>query len=241
MVYTVMQVLVVDDEPKICELIRYNLERYHYRVFTALDGPSGLELALRLLPDLIVLDVMLPGMDGFEVCRELRLNPETASIPVIMLTARGQETDKVLSFELGADDYVTKPFSPRELIARIKAHARRAAIAVPAVSRECEREIQRGNLVIYPDRFQVFLQGKELHLSRKEFGLLLLMASHPGQIFSRDRLMSLVWGFDGAAGTGTRTIDVHVRYLRRKIEADPSEPKYIETVRGMGYRFRHIP
>ncbi|RJX19288.1 MAG: DNA-binding response regulator [Desulforudis sp.] len=234
-----MQVLVVDDEPKICELIRYNLERYHYGVITAFDGTSALELACRLRPNLIILDIMLPGIDGLEVCREIRRSPETAAIPIIILTARGQEIDKILGFELGADDYVTKPFSPRELMARVKAQVRRSTTATSqaAFTQEQRKEIHVGDLVINPDRFEVFLGGQEIRLSRKEFSLLLLMASHPGQIFTRDQLMSVIWGYDSV--DETRTVDVHIRYLRRKIERDPSHPKYIETIRGLGYRFKN--
>jgi DNA-binding response OmpR family regulator len=184
-----------------------------------------------VLPDLIILDLMLPGMDGYEVCRQLKSNTRTASIPLIMLTARAEEVDKVLGFELGADDYVTKPFSPRELVARVKARLR--FLAPPAGGGE---ELRCGEIVIRPDRFQVLVGDKEVKLSVKEFSLLYHLASHPGRIFTRDQLLLTVWGYNGVYET--RTVDVHVRYLRRKIEPDPANPQYIETVRGVGYRFR---
>lgn len=235
-----MQILVVDDDPRINELIRYNLERNHYKVITASDGVDALQLARRLRPDLIILDVMLPGLDGYEICREIRRDPDTAAIPIIMLSARGLEIDKVLAFESGADDYVTKPFSPRELIARAKVHCRRGTIAADQAAAEpgSAPEIRVEDLAVNADRFEVYLAGREIRLSRKEFNLLLTLISHPGRVFTRDWLMSAIWGYDGAGET--RTIDVHIRYLRRKIEPDPARPKYIETIRGLGYRFRSV-
>jgi len=226
-------ILVIDDEPHIRELVRFNLEKSGFETALASDGLQGLDMARRLKPDLVILDLMLPGMDGYQVCRELRNDPELADVPVIMLTARDQELDKVLGFELGADDYVTKPFSPRELLARVKAHLRRRTAAV-AAGGQPEDEVRIADLVIRPSRFEVEVRGEPVRLSRKEFSLLLLLASNPGQVFSRDQLLERIWGYD--ALDGTRTVDVHVRFLRRKIEEDPARPRYIETVRGVGYR-----
>lgn len=233
-----MRVLVVDDDPHILKLVRFNLEKNHYEVITAEDGVKALQLAREIRPELIILDLMLPEKDGFEVCRELRADADTASIPIIMLTARDQEIDKVLGFELGADDYVTKPFSPRELVARVKAQIRRAGMAANKGNDEGERRIKVGDLVINPARFEVYVRGEPVKLSRKEFLMLHLMASNPGRVFTRDQLMDLIWGYDYS--DATRTVDVHVRYLRRKIEPDPSKPRYIETVRGLGYRFKDM-
>lgn len=230
-----MLVLVVDDEPRIRELLKYSLEKCDFVVKTAADGLTALEMAHRLCPALIVLDLMLPGKDGFEVCRTLREIPETADIPVIMLTARNQEMDKVLGLELGADDYLTKPFSPRELVARVKAQLRRATRVNPGGVKHSPA-IVCGELTIHPDRHQVFRNSQEIVLSRKEFSLLLTLASRPGQVFTREQLLGLVWDY-GSSGD-TRTIDVHIRYLRRKLEFDPAQPKIIQTVRGVGYRFQ---
>jgi DNA-binding response OmpR family regulator len=230
-----MLVLVVDDEPRIRELLKYSLGKCDFVVETAADSLTALEMARRLCPVLIVLDLMLPGKDGFEVCRTLRETPETADIPMIMLTARNQEMDKVLGLELGADDYLTKPFSPRKLVARVKAQLRRAA------GRNQDRmkrspSIVCGELTIHPDRHQVFRNSQEIVLSRKEFSLLLTLASRPGQVFTREKLLELVW--DYGSPEDTRTVDVHIRYLRRKLEFDPAKPQIIQTVRGVGYRFQ---
>ncbi|MDI6710143.1 MAG: response regulator transcription factor [Thermoanaerobacterales bacterium] len=231
-----MLILVIDDEPHILELVRFNLEKEGFETALAADGLQGLEMARGLKPDLVILDLMLPEMDGYQVCRELRSDPQLTGVPVIMLTARDQELDKVLGFELGADDYVTKPFSPRELLARVKAQLRRRTAAALPAERRPESEIRIADLVIRPSRFEVEVRGEPVRLSRKEFNLLLLMASHPGQVFTRDQLLERIWGYD--AVDGTRTVDVHVRYLRRKIEEDPAHPRYIETVRGLGYRMK---
>ncbi|MDI6711508.1 MAG: response regulator transcription factor [Bacillota bacterium] len=231
-----MLVLVIDDEPHILELIKFNLEKSHFDVMTATDGREGLNAARRRKPDLIILDIMLPEMDGYQVCRALRADPGLADVPVIMLTARDQELDKVLGLELGADDYVTKPFSPRELLARVKAHLRRAGAVPEPFPERPEDEIRAGDLVIRPSRYEVEARGKLIHLPRKEFELLLLLAARPGRVFNRNQLLEHIWSYNTV--TETRTVDVHIRYLRRKIEADPANPQYIETVRGFGYRFR---
>lgn len=227
-------ILVVDDEANIVELVKFNLEKENFRVLTAPDGVSGLNTALEYLPDLIVLDIMMPDRDGFEVTRALRANKNTASIPIIMLSAKGELMDKVIGLEMGADDYMTKPFSPRELLARVKANLRRREFIGSAPAGD-EKEIRHSNLVIRPERFEAMVDGMRLDLSPKEFEILHVLASNPGRVFSRDTLLERIWGFD--AVRETRTVDVHIRYLRQKIERDPGNPEYIETVRGVGYRF----
>ncbi|BCV23854.1 response regulator transcription factor [Gelria sp. Kuro-4] len=224
------RILVVDDEPHVVELVRFNLEKEGFRVLAADDGPAALEVARREVPDLIVLDLMLPGLSGLEVFRLLKEEKKTRAIPVIMLTARASEADRVLGLELGADDYIVKPFSPRELIARIRARLRR----LPAKN---EAPVLRsGYLELYPDRYEVFLAGKRKALTPKEFSLLETFLRNPGKVLRREFLLENVWGYEYAADT--RTVDVHVRYLRQKIEADPAHPVLIETVRRVGYRFR---
>jgi two-component system alkaline phosphatase synthesis response regulator PhoP len=223
-------VLVAEDDPYVAELVKYNLERENYRVLLANDGPSAWRLAVETLPDLLVLDLMLPGMDGYELCRRLRKDPRTETLPIIMLTCRSDEADKVLGFELGADDYITKPFAPRELVARVRARLR-----LPVPLADTGGELRYGDLVIRPVRYQVLVRGKEVRLTAKEFDLLHFLASHPNRVFSRSQLLSAVW--DIHEGCCTRTVDVHIRYLRRKIETDPDRPRYIETIRGVGYRF----
>ncbi|AFM42625.1 response regulator with CheY-like receiver domain and winged-helix DNA-binding domain [Desulfosporosinus acidiphilus SJ4] len=224
-------ILVVDDEEPIQELLRFNLEKEGYQVRVAKDGPEALANLEKEQPDLLVLDVMLPGMDGLEVCRRLRLNPKYQQLPIIMLTAKGEEIDKVLGLELGADDYMTKPFSPRELLARIKARLRRLTIP-----EDSETMIVRGELRIDISGFRVLIRGEEVELTPKEFELLRVFAAHPGKVYSRDELLERIWGYEYHGDT--RTVDVHVRHLRLKIELDPSNPEYIETLRGIGYRFK---
>lgn len=224
-------ILVVDDEEPILELLRFNLEKEGYQVCVAKDGQEALECVEKELPNLLVLDVMLPGMDGLEVCRILRLNPRFQQIPIIMLTAKGEEIDTVLGLELGADDYMTKPFSPRELLARIKARLRRLNSTEEAVA-----QIIRGDLRIDVTGFRVLVRGEETELTPKEFELLRVFATHPGKVYSRDELLDRIWGYEYDGDT--RTVDVHVRHLRLKVEKDPSNPEYIETLRGIGYRFK---
>ena len=225
-------ILVVDDEEPIQELLRFNLEKEGYLVCVAKDGQEALKHVKNDQPDLIVLDLMLPGMDGLEVCRKLRSNPKFQQIPIIMLTAKGEEIDKVLGLELGADDYMTKPFSPRELLARIKARLRR-----PNSQEEADaRIIIRGELRVDVTGFRVHVRGEETELTPKEFELLRVLAAHPGKVYSRDELLERIWGYEYDGDT--RTVDVHVRHLRLKVERDPSNPEYIETLRGIGYRFK---
>lgn len=228
------RILVVDDEPSILELIRVNLEREGFGVDTASDGPAALEAARHGQPDLILLDVMLPGLDGLAVCRALHNDSVTRDIPIIMLSARGDELDKVLGLEMGADDYITKPFSPRELLARIKARLRRKSEGA-AIARE-PAKLRSGRLVIDQDRYVVLLDGEKQDLTRKEFDLLHFLAREPGHVFTRDYLLEQVWGYDFTGDS--RTVDVHIRHLRQKLERLPGAPRYIETVRGVGYRFR---
>jgi len=225
-------ILVVDDESNILELIKYNLQKENYKILSASDGITCLTMAKTYLPDLIILDIMLPGKDGFEVCRSLKADVRTAPIPVIMLSAKDTEIDKVLGLEMGAYDYVTKPFSPRELVARVKANLRRREyINKPGD----EKEIRHKGLIIRPERYEAILNGAKLDLTPKEFEILVILTSNPGRVFTRDMLLEKIWGFNEVKET--RTVDVHIRYLRQKIERDPSNPDYIETLRGIGYRF----
>ena len=229
------KILVIDDEPKIVEICQDYLLKAGFDVVHAYDGPSGLAVAQRSHPDLVVLDLMLPAMDGLDVCRELR---RESNVPIIMLTARVEEADKLIGLELGADDYITKPFSLRELLARIRAMLRRAEMlkqeaasreeAMPAVM------IARG-LEVDLARHQVSLGGSILDLSPKEFELLVFLMRNRSRAFTRDYLLEKVWGYDYAGDS--RTVDVHIRWLRQKIEADPSRPQYLLTVRGYGYKF----
>lgn len=223
-------ILVVDDEELIQELLRFNLEKEGYQVLTAFDGAQALNVIEESRPDLVLLDIMLPGMNGLEVCNQLRLNPKFRDLPVIMLTAKGEEIDKVVGLEIGADDYLTKPFSPRELLARIRARLRRLKPV------EEENVLLRGDLRIDLDRFRVSIRGEEVELTPKEFELLRVLSAHPGKVYSRDELLERVWSYEYAGDT--RTVDVHVRHLRQKVEKDPSNPEYIETLRGIGYRLK---
>ena len=222
-------VLVVEDEENLIEAIRYNLEHEGYRVLTAPDGGSGLETARAATPDLVILDVMLPNMDGLEVCRILRRETD---VPILMLTAKGEEIDRVVGLELGADDYVTKPFSMRELMARVRAMLRRPRKSAAARMAE---PLRSGSLAVDVEAHQASLNGEELRLKPREFGLLALFMRNPGRAFTRDQILEQLWGHDYIGET--RTVDVHVRWLREKIEADPSTPARIITIRGVGYRF----
>jgi two-component system phosphate regulon response regulator PhoB len=221
-------VLVVEDEKDIVDLIEYHLKQSGFSVIKALDGPSGLELARKEKPSLIILDLMLPEMDGKDICRALKSNPSTQSIPILMLTAKTEEIDRLIGFELGADDYVTKPFSPRELVLRVKAILRRKE-----VPQEGEKIIQIGDLMIDLDRHRVNIKQNPIQLTSTEFKLLVELASKRGRVQTREHLLDKVWGYtyEGYA----RTVDTHIRRLREKL--GPSGD-YIETIRGMGYRFR---
>ena len=230
------RILVVDDEISIRELVQYNLEKAGYTVESQGDGAKALRQIIDNPPTLLILDLMLPGMDGLEICRHLRQNEKTRNLPVIMLTAMVEEIDCVVGLEIGADDYLTKPFSPRELVARVKSLLRRSQGAtVPDPEAKAETII-RGSLKIYPDRFEAQLDDNQLDLTPKEFQLLLQLAVKPGKVFTREYLLEKIWSYEFAGDT--RTVDVHIRHLRQKIESDPSRPEIIETIRGVGYRFK---
>lgn len=227
-------ILVVEDEVSIATLLKYNLERAGYKVLLAHDGKEGLEIALENTPDLILLDLMLPTMDGMEVCKELR--GQKRNIPIIMLTARDDEFDKVLGLELGADDYMTKPFSPREVLARVKAVLRRFTPMSNEIVEETDKTyFQYGKLQVYPDQFEAFLDNKRLEFTPKEFELLVYLLENKNRVLTRDQLLSAVWNYDFAGDT--RIVDVHISHLRDKIEENSRKPKFIKTIRGIGYKF----
>jgi two-component system, OmpR family, alkaline phosphatase synthesis response regulator PhoP len=223
-------ILVIDDEKDLVELVTYNLQKEGFVVKSAPDGESGLATAVRDFPDIIIVDLMLPGIDGLEVCRRLRSEAKTAGIPIIMLTAKSAETDRIVGLELGADDYVTKPFSPRELAARIKAVLRRASFQSPASPSAI---IRRGQMIIDKGRREVSCEGTVISLTATEFRLLHYLADHPGRVFSRSELIDATLGREIAVVD--RTIDVHITSLRKKLG---NCGEWIETVRGFGYRFR---
>ncbi|MGB9813142.1 MAG: response regulator transcription factor [Thermovenabulum sp.] len=225
------KILVVDDEPNILELIKFNLENNGFKVITACNGERVLEMIKAENLDLILLDVMLPGVDGFELCKIIRRKNETSDIPIILITAKSEEIDKILGLEIGADDYITKPFSVRELIARVKAVLRRAD-----KKDKNEKIIKISDIIIDVDKHEVTVKGKKIELTPKEFELLKLFALNPGRVFSRDYLLEKIWGYDYLGDT--RTVDVHIRHLRQKIEENSDETNYIETVRGVGYKFK---
>ena len=228
-------ILIVEDEKNIVDILRFNLQREGYDTLEAYDGEDGLDKARSGKPDLILLDVMLPRMNGFDVCRALREGG--SNVPVVILTAREEETDKVLGLEIGADDYITKPFSMRELIARVGANIRRTAMSAPAARSAAESAMTvAGDLSINTDSHQVFRAGKVIELTQREYELLTFLASHPNKVYARIDLMEQVWNY-GYVGDDARTVDVTVRRLREKIEEDPANPRYILTRRGAGYYF----
>ncbi len=226
---TVKKVLVVDDEPDIVELVSYNLSKEGFEVSSAADGEEALARIRKERFDFLVLDLMLPGIQGLELCRIVRNDPHTRGIPIIMLTAKGEEVDKILGLEMGADDYMAKPFSPRELVARVRAVMRRASERTAAD----EKVLRIGGLVINRETYSVTKEGKDLALSSTEFRLLLYLVERRGKVFSRDQLLDAVWKDE--AFVEPRTVDVHVRRLRAQIEDDPSSPRYVRTKRGIGY------
>ena len=227
------KVLLLEDEQDVAELSRYNLVKEGYDVLVSCNGAEALRLAREHRPDVILLDIMVPQLNGWEVCRRLKQDADLASIPVIMVSGRVDEGDKVLGFELGADDYVTKPFSPRELLARIRAVLRRRGLAD---AKEKKRHLEAGDLEIDRDRFEVRMKGRAVELTPKEFELLATLVATPGRVFGREELLDIVWGRDGFVEP--RTVDVHVARLRAKFSAAKVEEPGIETVRGVGYRFR---
>lgn len=242
-----LTILIVDDEEALRETLVYNLELAGYQVLTAVDGQTALEMLPKYTLDLIILDIMLPGIDGLEVCRRIRRQPAHASLPILMLTAMGEEIDRVVGLEVGADDYLSKPFSLREFLARVRALLRRGALAVPqgtpsqpAQAREvgtsARRFLEAGPVRLDLAGRRVFCRGQEVVLQPKQFDLLVYFLRNQGVVLSRDSILTHVWGYDYAGDT--RTVDVHVRWLREKLEEDPANPTLIQTVRGVGYCLR---
>ena len=225
-------IAIIEDEPNIVELVKYNLDREGYQTISSGNGRKGLELIQQELPDLIVLDLMLPELDGISICKQLRADPRTKSIPIIILTAKSEEADRVLGLEMGADDYVTKPFSPRELVARVRAVLRRSG----ASDEEEPEVIELGEIRMDLRQHSVKVRGAEVDLTPKEYDFLKLLLLNPARAFTREFLLEHLWGYEYFGDT--RTVDVHVRRLRQKIEQNPADPFYLETVRGVGYRFR---
>ncbi len=226
----VAKILIVEDDQNLSATLEYNLLKESYRVITAIDGAQALEIARSEKPDLIILDLMLPKMSGFEVCRILR---KEMTVPILMLTAKTEEVDKIVGLEIGADDYMTKPFSMRELLARLRAMLRRAYMSKPPAAGEPE-SLKVGDLEINTGRHQAFRRGSLLDLTPKEYDLLVFLTRNKGFVFSREQLLENVWGYDYAGDT--RTVDVHIRWLRQKIETDPAHPMNLLTVRGAGYK-----
>jgi DNA-binding response OmpR family regulator len=224
------RILIVEDDTNLLETIKYNLRKEGYEVSTASDGEQAIEIARRDKPDLLLLDIMLPKISGFEICRILR---REMTVPIIMLTAKADETDKIVGLEIGADDYMTKPFSMRELLARVRAMLRRIKMAESSTVTE-PVVLKTNNLQIDMARHRVSLSGSVLELSPKEFDLLAFLATNKGLVFNREQLLEKVWGYDFAGDT--RTVDVHIRWLRQKIEANPGHPQFLVTVRGTGYK-----
>jgi phosphate regulon transcriptional regulator PhoB len=231
---TTSRILIIEDDKDIVELVRYNLAHEGFQVTAIGDGASGLAQIRKSPPDVLLLDLMLPKLSGLEICKEVRRDVSLNRLPILMVTARGEEADRIVGLEMGADDYVTKPFSPRELVARVKALLRRAAPAG-----EIERSIEIGALVIDPSSYRVTRAGKAVTLSTLEFRLLYHLASRPNKVFTRDQLLDTVWGTDRFVTP--RSVDVYIRRLREKIEADSERPVYLKTVRGAGYMFEVEP
>lgn len=233
-----MKVLVIEDDYGIQELLRYNLEKNGFQVIISGDGDEGYRLILEAEPDIVLLDLMIPGMDGLELCKKIRTNLPTKDIPIIMVTAKGEEVDKILGLELGADDYITKPFSVKELIARIKTVMRRInrQTDLSIESKKYSSKIVFGNLEIDDEKYEVKYNDRKIDLTLKEFELLKILAKNPGRVMTRDFLLDTIWGYEYEGET--RTVDVHIRNLRRKIWGDQDEGM-IKTVRGVGYKFEY--
>lgn len=226
------KVLVVEDEASIAKLLQFNLEKAGFEVVTAADGKQALDMTVAENPDFIILDLMLPVMDGMEVCKKLR--QEKINTPILILTAKDDELDKILGLELGADDYLTKPFSPREVMARVKAILRRTSAQPTGTTEVDETVYQFGEIRIYRDRYEVYRGEQKLELTPKEFELLCHLAAHPGRVLTRVQLLNAVWNYDFIGDS--RIVDVHISHLREKIESDTKNPRHIKTVRGMGYK-----
>jgi phosphate regulon transcriptional regulator PhoB len=229
------KILIVDDEKDIADLISYNLEKEGFATIKVYDGESALELVKAKKPDMVLLDLMLPGIRGMEVCRFIRKNPETETLPIIMLTAKGDQVDKILGFEMGTDDYITKPFNVRELIARVRSVLRRAEVRPDSEKR---RQFVYKGLEIDYGSYEVTVDGRKIDLGPKELKLLQFLTQHPGRVYTRDQLLDYVWGDE--TFVEPRTIDVHVSHLRMAIEEDEKKPQYILTVRGIGYKFTDL-
>jgi two-component system alkaline phosphatase synthesis response regulator PhoP len=223
------KILIVDDEEHILELIRFNLEKNGYKAICCGNGIDAINLTKAEKPDLVLLDVMLPGVDGYDVCKEIRKDNSISNIPVIMITAKGEELDKILGLELGADDYITKPFSVRELVARVKAVLRRTTL------QPIDKSYKFDNIIIDFEKHEVTKESKRIELTLKEFEVMEILVKNKGRVITRDFLLDKVWGYEYIGET--RTVDVHIRHLRQKLEEDDKSPKYIETIRGVGYRF----
>ncbi len=227
------KILVIEDEESINTLLQFNLEQAGFNVLTAMDGATGLKLAQEENPDLIVLDLMLPEMDGLDVCKNLRQSQHL--IPILMLTAKDDEFDKVLGLELGADDYMTKPFSPREVVARVKAILRRSEYNASTAQPQSDLEAMVvGDLKVYPENYEAFFEGEALDLTPKEFELLVYLVKNKGRVLSREQLLNAIWDYDFVGDT--RIVDVHISHLREKIEQNTRKPIYIKTIRGLGYK-----
>lgn len=228
------KILIVDDEEHIIELLKFNLLNAGYDIFTANDGIDAVKIAKKEKPNLILLDLMLPGIDGFDVCKEIKRDKDMQKTSIIMLTAKGEELDKILGLELGADDYITKPFSVRELLARVKAVLRRTNTFI-----EIDEDVYNSeNLKVNFERHEVFVNENKIDLTLKEFELLQILIKNKGKILKRETLLDKIWGYEYIGET--RTVDVHIRYLRKKIEEDDKNPRFIETIRGVGYRFNPV-
>lgn len=227
------KILIIEDEKSISDIIKYNLTKEGYSIVTAYDGEDGLEKALTIKPDLILLDIMLPKMDGFQICKNIR---QKSNMPIIMLTAKEEEVDKVLGLELGADDYITKPFGMRELIARVKANIRRSSITIEPGNKE--NIIDLGNILLDLNKYEVKKENVILELTVREFELLKYLSEQENQVFTREKLLEEVWGYEYYGDI--RTVDVTIRRLREKLEDDSSSPKHIMTKRGIGYYFRRL-
>ncbi len=227
------RILVVDDETYIVELVKFNLEKEGFQVEVAYDGQEAIQMIEQTNPDLVILDIMLPVMDGLEVCRQLRQDPQYRYLPIIMLTARCEEIDTVLGLEMGADDYIKKPFSPREVVARVKARLRAKRI-LETEQVAGHKALLHKDLVIIPEKYEAYVGEKKLDLTPKEFELLRILASNPGRVLTREALLEKVWGYEFVGDT--RTVDVHIRHLRVKLGDNSAAPQYVETVRGVGYK-----
>src|SRR5207253_6201157 len=226
------KILVIEDEPDIRKLVQYNLTQEHFNVVEAEDGEQALSLLQREKPNLVILDLMLPGLSGMELCKLLRQRSDTAKLPILMLTAKAGEADRIVGLEMGADDYLAKPFSPREMVARVRAILRRSE-AKPDT--ETAPSYERGPLKIDFSTYEIFVRSRSVKLTLKEFELLRFLVQNPNRVLNRDQLLDRVWG--GDTFVTPRTVDVHIRRLRKAVEKDDRKPKWILTVRGVGYKF----